>query len=139
MKVKIFPPARSLKNLTINSYSLRGAKPVKPAMTGVDTDRVFTLRTVEDTLRIHKFIAENDVKSAVIAGGGYIGLEMAENLTEKGIRVTIVQRPNQVMAPLDYDMSCQLHGLLRKKGHNLKNSEAPSQALKKRTALSLPP
>lgn len=61
-----------------------GAKPVKPAMTGVDTDRVFTLRTVEDTLRIHKFIAENDVKSAVIAGGGYIGLEMAENLTEKG-------------------------------------------------------
>ena len=85
-----------------------GAKPVKPAMTGVDTDRVFTLRTVEDTLRIHKFIAENDVKSAVIAGGGYIGLEMAENLTEKGISVTIVQRPNQVMAPLDYDMSCQL-------------------------------
>ena len=97
-----------------------GANPVKPAMTGVDTDRVFTLRTVEDTLRIHKFIAENDVKSAVIAGGGYIGLEMAENLTEKGISVTIVQRPNQVMAPLDYDMACQLHGLLRKKGITLK-------------------
>ena len=97
-----------------------GAKPVKPSMTGVDTDRVFTLRTVEDTFRIHKFIAENDVKSAVIAGGGYIGLEMAENLTEKGIRVTIVQRPNQVMAPLDYDMACQLHGLLRKKGITLK-------------------
>ena len=96
-----------------------GAKPVKPSMTGVDTDRVFTLRTVEDTFRIHKFIAENDVKSAVIAGGGYIGLEMAENLTEKGIRVTIVQRPNQVMAPLDYDMACQLHGLLRKKGITL--------------------
>ena len=97
-----------------------GAKPVKPSMTGVDTDRVFTLRTVEDTFRIHKFIAENDVKSAVIAGGGYIGLEMAENLTEKGISVTIVQRPNQVMAPLDYDMACQLHGLLRKKGITLK-------------------
>ncbi len=96
-----------------------GAKPVLPDMEGVDMDRVFTLRTVEDTFRIHEYIKTHDVKTAVIAGGGYIGLEMAENLTERGISVTIVQRPDQVMAPLDYDMACQIHGMLREKGVGL--------------------
>ena len=97
-----------------------GAKPTVPNMSGISSEKVFTLRTVEDTFKIHKFISENDIKSAVIAGGGYIGLEMAENLSNKGVDVTIVQRPNQVMAPLDYDMACQLHGLLRDKGIKLK-------------------
>lgn len=96
-----------------------GAKPVRPDMEGVNMDSVFTLRTVEDTFRIHEYIKDHDVKTAVIAGGGYIGLEMAENLTKMGIRTTIVQRPDQVMAPLDYDMACQIHGMLREKGVNL--------------------
>lgn len=97
-----------------------GAKPTTPKLSGVDLDKVFTIRTVEDTFKIHNYIHENHVESAVVAGGGYIGLEMAENLTEKGVAVTLVQRPNQVMAPLDYDMACQIHGILRKKGVNLK-------------------
>lgn len=97
-----------------------GAKPTVPDMSGVNSEKIFTLRTVEDTFRIHKFISDNNIKSAVIAGGGYIGLEMAENLLNKGVDVTIVQRPKQVMAPLDYDMACQIHGLLREKGIKLK-------------------
>ena len=86
-----------------------GAKPTLPALAGIDGDRIFSLRTVEDTFRIKTFIEERKPKSAVLAGGGFISLEMAENLCEMGISVTIVQRPKQVMA-------AQLHTLLRKKG-----------------------
>ena len=97
-----------------------GAKPTVPNMSGVEHDKIFTLRTVEDTFKIKQFISDHNIKSAVIAGGGYIGLEMAENLLNNGIDVTLIQRPNQVMAPLDYDMACQIHGLLREKGIKLK-------------------
>ena len=71
---------------------------------GVDSERVFTLRTVEDTLRIRRFVEDQKPKTAVLAGGGFIGLEMAENLVEMGVSVTIVQRPKQLLAPLDADM-----------------------------------
>ena len=83
-----------------------GAKPTVPALSGVDSERVFTLRTVEDTLRIRRFVEEQKPKTAVLAGGGFIGLEMAENLAEMGISVTIVQRPKQLLAPLD-SRSCK--------------------------------
>ena len=80
-----------------------GAKPTVPALSGVSSERVFTLRTVEDTLRIRHFVEDQKPKTAVLAGGGFIGLEMAENLAEMGISVTIVQRPKQLLAPLDAD------------------------------------
>ena len=70
-----------------------GAKPTVPALSGVSSERVFTLRTVEDTLRIRRFVEDQKPKTAVLAGGGFIGLEMAENLVEMGVSVTIVQRP----------------------------------------------
>jgi len=97
-----------------------GAKPTRPALSGVDLDRVFTLRTVEDTFRIKKFIDENSPKSAVLAGGGFISLELAENLMELGMDVTIVQRPKQLMNPLDWDMATFVHAAARKRGMNLK-------------------
>ena len=97
-----------------------GAKPSVPRLSGVDRDRVFTLRSVEDTLRIKKFIDTNQPKSAVIAGGGFIGLEMAENLRELGLDVTIIQRPKQVLTPLDEDIASALHNMLRKHGVRLK-------------------
>lgn len=97
-----------------------GAKPTMPRLSGVNGERIFTLRTVEDTLRIRKFVEEEQPKSVVLAGGGFIGLEMAENLREMGLSVTIVQRPKQVMAPLDPDMAAQLHTLLREHGVKLK-------------------
>lgn len=97
-----------------------GAKPTIPQIPGVNIDRVFSLRTVEDTVQIRKFIEDNQVKSAVLLGGGFIGLEMTENLREMGIEVTLVQRPQQVLTPFDSDMASQLHTLLRKHGVNLK-------------------
>ena len=85
-----------------------GAKPTVPALSGVSSERVFTLRTVEDTLRIRRFVEDQKPKTAVLAGGGFIGLEMAENLVEMGVSVTIVQRPKQLLAPL-YNISlCSL-------------------------------
>lgn len=97
-----------------------GAKPTRPALSGVDLERVFTLRTVEDTFRIKKFIDEKSPKSAVLAGGGFISLELAENLMELGLDVTIVQRPKQLMNPLDWDMATFVHAAARKRGMNLK-------------------
>ena len=96
-----------------------GAKPTIPPLAGVDGERIFTLRTVEDTFRIREFVEKNVPKSVVLAGGGFIGLEMAENLRELGLDVTIVQRPRQVMAPLDGDMAVQLHKLLERHGVKL--------------------
>ncbi len=97
-----------------------GAKPVKPDFPGMDSDRLFTLRTVEDTLRIREFIESQTPKTAVLVGGGYIGLEMAENLMEMGVQVTIVQRPSQLMNTLDYDMAAFVHAKMREKGAALK-------------------
>lgn len=96
-----------------------GARPSMPDLPGMDPDRIFTLRTVEDTLAIRGYVEREKPRSAVIAGGGYIGLEAAENLHEMGIRVTIVQRPEQVMKPLDPEMASFIHNSLREKGVDL--------------------
>lgn len=96
-----------------------GAHPVKPNLPGIENERIFTLRTVEDTLRIHKFTETEKPKSAVIIGGGFIGLEMAENLGRKGVDVTVIQRPGQVMSPLDKNMASIVHNYLRSKGVKL--------------------
>ncbi len=93
-----------------------GAKPTVPQMAGVDLENVFSLRTVEDTLRIREFVENRQPESVVIAGGGYIGMEMAENLCRLGIDVTIVQRPTQLMAPLDADMAALVHAKMRSQG-----------------------
>ncbi|MBQ3390345.1 MAG: FAD-dependent oxidoreductase [Firmicutes bacterium] len=97
-----------------------GAKPTRPNLPGIDSNRIFTLRTVEDTLRIHDYVNANGIQSAVLVGGGYIGIETAENLREKGLQVTIVQRPKQLMNTLDYDMAAFVHSKLRQKGVNLR-------------------
>ena len=96
-----------------------GAKPVWPNLPGMDSDKLFTLRTVEDTFRIKEYINENKPKSAVMVGGGFIGLEVAENLRELGMNVTIVQRPKQLMNPFDADMASFIHAEMRKHGVKL--------------------
>ena len=100
-----------------------GAKPTVPALSGVSSERVFTLRTVEDTLRIRQFVEDQKPKTAVLAGGGFIGLEMAENLVEMGVSVTIVQRPKQLLAPLDADMASFVHAEMRRHGIVLRLGE----------------
>ena len=96
-----------------------GAKPVWLGLPGMDSDRLFTLRTVEDTFRIKEFVDQNKPKSAVMVGGGFIGLEVAENLRELGMDVTIVQRPKQLMNPFDADIASFIHAEMRKHGVKL--------------------
>ncbi len=96
-----------------------GAEPKRPPLPGLDLEGVFTLRTVPDTFRIHEYIEKKQAKKAVVVGGGFIGVEMAENLKEKGLEVTIVEFANQVVAPLDREMANILHGHLAENGVNL--------------------
>lgn len=97
-----------------------GASPVKPELPGMDDERFLSLRTVEDTFKIRKYVDDNKPKSAVIIGGGFIGVEVAENLREMGMDVTIVQRPDQLMNPFDRDMASFIHGEMRRHGVELK-------------------
>ena len=101
-----------------------GAKPLMPDMPGIDDPRVMTLRTVEDTFRMHGFVSENSPKTAVVCGGGYIGLEVADNLHALGIDVTIVQRPDHVLPQLDREMAADVHHHIRSKGVDLRLSDA---------------
>ncbi len=96
-----------------------GAKPTQPRLPGVGLEKLFTLRTVEDTFRIKDYINAHHPKSAVLAGGGFISLELAENLRELGMDVTIVQRPRQLMNPFDPDMAAFIHGEVRRHGIRL--------------------
>ena len=96
-----------------------GARPTQPPLPGMDMERLFTLRTVEDTFRIKHYIDEKHPKSAVLAGGGFIGLELAENLRRLGLEVTIVQKPKQLMNPFDPDMAALLHAEVRRHGVKL--------------------
>ncbi|WP_195419557.1 FAD-dependent oxidoreductase [Collinsella sp. D33t1_170424_A12] len=97
-----------------------GARAVVPELPGVDAERLFTLRTVEDTFRIHGFVEREQPRSAVVVGAGFIGLEMAENLRERGLDVTVVQRGGHVMPTLDADMAAIAHNHLRNHGIDLK-------------------
>jgi len=103
-----------------------GAAPIVPDIPGVASacSRVFTLRNIPDTHRIKDFIDTTRPQTAVVAGGGYIGVEMAENLRQAGLAVTVVERMDQVIAPLDYDMACDVHTHLRRKGVTLRLSTA---------------
>lgn len=96
-----------------------GAQPTQPKLPGIGIGKLFTLRTVEDTFRIKEYIKKHQPKSAVLAGGGFIGLELAENLRELGMDVTIVQRPKQLMNPFDADMASFIHNEVRKAGIHL--------------------
>lgn len=96
-----------------------GARPTQPRIPGVGIEKVFTLRTVEDTFRIKAYIEKYHPKSAVLAGGGFISLELAENLRGQGMEVTIVQRPKQLMNPFDPDMASFIHAEMRKHGVRL--------------------
>lgn len=81
-----------------------GATPVRPPLTGIDSEGIFTLRDVTDTDRIKTYITSHDIRRAVVVGAGFIGLEMAENLHQTGAEVSIVEMANQVMAPIDFSM-----------------------------------
>ena len=101
-----------------------GASPVCPPLPGIDLPGIFTLRNVNDTDQIKSFVTTNTVKRAVIIGGGFIGLEMAENLHKLGTEIAVVEMGNQVMAPIDFSMAALVHQHLVDKGVQLHLQEA---------------
>lgn len=103
-----------------------GAEPIRPPLPGIENKGIFTLRNVADTDLIKEYISKTDVqvKTAVVVGGGFIGLEMAENLHELGINVTIIEMGNQILAPLDFQMAALVQRHIRSKGVTLKLNTA---------------
>ncbi|MBQ1448776.1 MAG: FAD-dependent oxidoreductase [Coriobacteriales bacterium] len=97
-----------------------GARATRPDMPGADDERILTMRTVEDTFRIRQLIEARNPRTAIVVGGGFIGLEVAENLVEAGIAVTLLQRSDQVLRPLDRDMASLIHNKLRAAGVDLR-------------------
>lgn len=96
-----------------------GAEPIKPNIDGIDSNIVFTLRNIPDTLKIKEYIEKSKPKSAVVIGGGYIGVEMAENLKEAGLDVSVVELADHLIAPLDFDMAADVHRYIKSKGIKL--------------------
>lgn len=86
-----------------------GSSPLKPQIPGIDHKNIFTLWNVNDMDNIKSYINENKISSAAVIGGGFIGLEMAENLDHANLEVTLIEMQNQVMAPLDLEMANLLH------------------------------
>lgn len=117
----------TIKNVTTNEtyneeYDILilspGAKPIVPSIPGIEEAKaLFTLRNVPDTDRIKAYIDEKKPRHATVVGGGFIGVEMVENLRERGIEVTLVEMANQVMPPIDYEMTAYVHEHLKK--HNV--------------------
>jgi len=96
-----------------------GAAPIRPPLPGIDLPGIFALRTIPDSRRIRAWIADHRVRRAVVVGGGFIGLEMAENLRKRDIAVTLIEAQPQVMAPFDPEMVALVHDRLRAEGVTL--------------------
>ena len=96
-----------------------GAESIRPNIKGIDIPHVFTLRNIPDTMKIMNYIETENPKKAVIAGGGYIGVEMAENLVDAGLEVSIVELADHLIAPLDFDMAADVHPYIKSRGIGL--------------------
>lgn len=96
-----------------------GAEPIIPNIKGIESANVFTLRNIPDTLKIKHYIDTEKPESAVVIGGGYIGVEMAENLAKAGLDVSIVELADHLIAPLDFDMAADVHRYIKEKGIKL--------------------
>jgi len=92
-----------------------GAEPIKPKLLGIDSPRIFTLRNIPDTYKIKDYVDANKPRRAVVVGAGFIGLEMAENLHLRGVKVTVVELAEHVIGPLDYDMAAIVHQHMKSK------------------------
>jgi NADPH-dependent 2,4-dienoyl-CoA reductase/sulfur reductase-like enzyme/peroxiredoxin family protein/rhodanese-related sulfurtransferase/TusA-related sulfurtransferase len=114
-----------------------GAEPVRPPIPGIENEGIFTLRNVPDTDRIKEYVDTKKPKRAVVIGAGFIGLEMAENLYDKGIFVTIVEMAEQVMTVLDYEMAAGVHQHLKTKNVEFYLKDGVSSFNKKDGALEV--
>ncbi|TDP59075.1 DsrE/DsrF/DrsH-like family protein [Aminicella lysinilytica] len=107
-----------------------GSSPLKPPIPGIDNEGIYSLWTVPDTDRIRAIVDERKPKTAAVIGGGFIGLEMAENLHKRGIKVSIIEAQDQVMAPVDYDMAQLIHENLDMNGVSLHLGDGVSEFIR---------
>ena len=107
-----------------------GAYPIRPALPGIESEGVFTVRNVEDTDYMKNYLSRSQARKAVVIGAGFIGLEMAENLHKLGMEVSVVERGPQVLAPLDFPIAAMAQKHLRKQGVNLLLNTVVSGLLK---------
>lgn len=114
--VKNFRTGETYEEPYDNLILSMGAEPIRPNIEGADGSNVFTLRNIPDTLKIKNYINTAKPRSAVVIGGGYIGVEMAENLAQAGIKVAIVELADHLIAPLDFDMAADVHRYIKSKG-----------------------
>ncbi len=115
-----------------------GASPVKPPIPGIaEAENIFTLRNIPDTDAVKSFVDDKKPQRAVVVGGGFIGVEMAENLRDRGVEVTLVEMADQIMAPIDFEMAAILHQHLNEKGVNLILSNGIKEIKAKGTRLVL--
>lgn len=114
-----------------------GADPIRPNIKGIESNKVFTIRNIPDTLRLKEYVDYKKPQRAVVVGGGFIGLEIAENIKAVGVDVTIVEMSNQVIAPIDYDMAAEVHCHLRSKGVKLMLNSTLEEIEEKDNALEV--
>ena len=128
--VKINPDEKSVElksgeKLTYDKLVLaQGASPVVPDFPGMPREKVFTVRTLLDADRIKAYIKDNNVKKAVVIGGGFIGIEMAENFIEMGLETTLIEAQSQILAPVDYEAAAFVQNEMRDRGVELILSDA---------------
>ena len=115
-----------------------GAEPLRPSIEGIGSKKIFTLRNVPDTDTIKNYVNTENPKRAIVVGGGFIGLEMAENLHDLGIQVDVVEMANQVMAPLDFSMAAIVHRQLTDKGVGLHLEDGVSRFEEKDGGVTVP-
>lgn len=114
-----------------------GSEPVKPPIKGIDSRKIFTLRNVPDTDKIKNFLITHKPQKAVVIGGGFIGLEMVENLHDAGLEVQLVEKADQVMAPIDFSMAAIVHQQLRQKGVELYLKEGVTSFLEEENGVRI--
>lgn len=136
---------RENKTVTINnseeiSYDklvlAMGANPIKPPLPGINNENIFTVRTLGDVDKIKTYIKENNPKSAVVVGGGFIGVEMAENMVELGLNTSIIELADQILAPLDKEIAAFAQNQMRDKGVNLILSDGVKEFQEKQISLN---
>ena len=124
VRVKDLATGREYEETYDDLVIATGSSPLRPRIPGIDSDRIRTLWTVPDTDEIRRMVQEEGITSAAVIGGGFIGLEMAENLRHAGLKVTIIEALDQVMAPLDFEMAQLLHENIRDNGVDLRLADA---------------
>jgi NADPH-dependent 2,4-dienoyl-CoA reductase/sulfur reductase-like enzyme/rhodanese-related sulfurtransferase len=142
IEVRELPSGRTYREGYDALILATGAAPIVPPILGIDREGHFTLRNLDDTDRIHAWVAKKDARKAVVVGAGFIGLEMAEQLVQRKLEVSVVELLPQVLGPLDPEMAAPIHDELKRHGINLhladkvERFDDPSDSLASRVVLA---